>query len=388
MKKVITIPEPCHEDWNKMTPTEKGAFCKSCQKEVHDFTNKSKQEAEEIIDKAEGKVCGRFRKDQISSSNNFTSMAIKSGIAASLIFSTQAAITQNIIQGEPTIDTQIQQPLTIAGSIFNQQQNKLSFAICTLYKGNEIIQITHANQFGNFSFRPVHYSLEELHMVVSHEGYENEIILLSHEKEYTIKVNMASEFVSPYLPQPAPPALDITIPNIEDLYTVGDIVYEEVLTGLPVMEEIPIDTIIGDTVNLFLPEIDVEINGHIDSEQTKKDATVEKTICYTLGGVRSVSIETIETRQPEEKVNEGTLITDSKSILYPNPTEGLSNLKMDEDGNYLINIYHNNGQLLNTNTFSGTAFAIDLTSYENGWYLIEVINQDTQKKFVHKLVKY
>ncbi|EDM43528.1 hypothetical protein SCB49_00725 [unidentified eubacterium SCB49] len=42
MKKAIkiSIPEPCHEDWNKMTTTERGAFCKVCTKEVIDFTKK------------------------------------------------------------------------------------------------------------------------------------------------------------------------------------------------------------------------------------------------------------------------------------------------------------------------------------------------------------
>lgn len=37
----ITIPTPCHEDWSKMSPSERGRFCGSCKKEVHDFTGKS-----------------------------------------------------------------------------------------------------------------------------------------------------------------------------------------------------------------------------------------------------------------------------------------------------------------------------------------------------------
>ena len=35
------IPNPCSEDWSKMTPTEKGAFCDKCQKEVRDYTTES-----------------------------------------------------------------------------------------------------------------------------------------------------------------------------------------------------------------------------------------------------------------------------------------------------------------------------------------------------------
>lgn len=62
----ISIPKPCHEDWNKMTPDQKGAFCKVCNKSVHDFSRKSAEEVEQILLKEEeGKVCGRFRSDQI-----------------------------------------------------------------------------------------------------------------------------------------------------------------------------------------------------------------------------------------------------------------------------------------------------------------------------------
>jgi len=66
MKKSITIkiPEPCHEDWNKMTPTEKGKFCNNCSKEVYDFTNMSDEALVKHL--AENKnLCGRFKKTQL-----------------------------------------------------------------------------------------------------------------------------------------------------------------------------------------------------------------------------------------------------------------------------------------------------------------------------------
>jgi len=67
MKKAITlhIPEPCHEDWNKMTPTEKGKFCSVCTKEVFDFTKASDEELYKKVQSG-SKLCGRLRVDQLN----------------------------------------------------------------------------------------------------------------------------------------------------------------------------------------------------------------------------------------------------------------------------------------------------------------------------------
>ena len=34
----LSIPEPCHQTWREMTPTQQGRFCNSCAKEVIDFS--------------------------------------------------------------------------------------------------------------------------------------------------------------------------------------------------------------------------------------------------------------------------------------------------------------------------------------------------------------
>ncbi|MBP9068944.1 MAG: T9SS type A sorting domain-containing protein [Bacteroidia bacterium] len=70
---IITIPEPCHEDWNKMLPDEKGKFCNSCNKSVFDFSNKSDNEIKDILlANKDQKVCGHFKKTQINRPLNFT----------------------------------------------------------------------------------------------------------------------------------------------------------------------------------------------------------------------------------------------------------------------------------------------------------------------------
>ena len=69
MKKVI-LPKPCSENWNEMTPTEKGAYCQKCQLEVMDFTQKSNDQIREILIANQGKrTCGHISKTQLDSIN-------------------------------------------------------------------------------------------------------------------------------------------------------------------------------------------------------------------------------------------------------------------------------------------------------------------------------
>lgn len=66
----ISIPKPCHEDWNAMTPTEKGAFCAACAKEVMDFSNMNDDEVKHyFLLNAGKKTCGRFHKEQLKGLN-------------------------------------------------------------------------------------------------------------------------------------------------------------------------------------------------------------------------------------------------------------------------------------------------------------------------------
>lgn len=61
----ITINKPCHENWDAMTPNAQGAFCKSCAKDVVDFSKMGIAEIKSFFNKPQGKVCGRFEEKQL-----------------------------------------------------------------------------------------------------------------------------------------------------------------------------------------------------------------------------------------------------------------------------------------------------------------------------------
>lgn len=83
----INIPNPCHEDWAKMTPNEQGRFCGNCQKTVVDFTNFSPEDIQHYFTKYYGqKVCGHFKNEQLALINIQIPSAIIYQIPASRRF--------------------------------------------------------------------------------------------------------------------------------------------------------------------------------------------------------------------------------------------------------------------------------------------------------------
>ncbi len=62
----ISIPKPCTENWDRMTQTDKGKHCASCNKVVIDFSKMKDQEIIDVMLKHHGKkVCGNFFNTQI-----------------------------------------------------------------------------------------------------------------------------------------------------------------------------------------------------------------------------------------------------------------------------------------------------------------------------------
>ncbi len=62
----LSIPTPCHRTWSDLTTVAGGGFCASCQKQVIDFSGLSEKEIVGHFSSPGGKVCGRFRAEQLN----------------------------------------------------------------------------------------------------------------------------------------------------------------------------------------------------------------------------------------------------------------------------------------------------------------------------------
>ena len=110
MKTILTIPEPCHENWHSMTPTQKGRFCNSCNKEVIDFTQTPKSELARVIKKG-GDICGRFKPQQLNTPLPSVSRSEFRRNAALLGFTSLLAI------GTPVLGQETSEPVEAIAQI-------------------------------------------------------------------------------------------------------------------------------------------------------------------------------------------------------------------------------------------------------------------------------
>lgn len=84
---MINIPNPCSEDFSKMSPVQQGFHCESCQKVVVDFTDKSDAEIASFLEQNRGrKTCGRFRISQVVKHQTFAFHIVRFAAAVLLAF--------------------------------------------------------------------------------------------------------------------------------------------------------------------------------------------------------------------------------------------------------------------------------------------------------------
>jgi hypothetical protein len=64
--RLIKIPNPCSENWNKMNKTKNGRFCESCNQVVIDFTKMKDEKIKSYFEiNQSNDICGNYKKSQV-----------------------------------------------------------------------------------------------------------------------------------------------------------------------------------------------------------------------------------------------------------------------------------------------------------------------------------
>ncbi|MFT5821604.1 MAG: hypothetical protein ACI8ZM_002858 [Crocinitomix sp.] len=156
----------CPENIGEMSPTIKGRFCDSCQKDIIDYTNMSNNEIREQLKTATNQTCGIFKKRQVMNSNR-VEMGSRFRLAFMLVFmmglsSTEVLAQDTLTTFYPTVETEIMMDSSfiIKGVIVDSDSIAIPFArvwvevdtaagiessICTMsdIEGNYKINIPH-----------------------------------------------------------------------------------------------------------------------------------------------------------------------------------------------------------------------------------------------------
>lgn len=109
LKYYLEIKEPCHESWEKMSPTDKGKFCSSCEKEVIDFTKINDRDILSVLKNAERNVCGRIQKERLNNSieteNSKSTFKNVKQLAASFLLLNFVLDSSKELKGQNVSDT-------------------------------------------------------------------------------------------------------------------------------------------------------------------------------------------------------------------------------------------------------------------------------------------
>ena len=174
----IFIPQPCHEDWSKMTPNEKGKFCSACQTIVTDFTLMSDAEIINHLQTASGKQCGRFNSFQLNrnlieekKSKSFFWSIPKFSAAASIVFSLlqlnakSQSINNSKVQTEifqkDCVEINNQRSISEVDSVSINNSNELGGAV---FKVIEVGKQTKHKHYWSWKF-PFYHKRKEKHWI-------------------------------------------------------------------------------------------------------------------------------------------------------------------------------------------------------------------------------
>ncbi|MEX1002968.1 MAG: T9SS type A sorting domain-containing protein [Crocinitomicaceae bacterium] len=343
--KRLDIPEPCHENWADFTPTEKGAFCGSCQIDVVDFSNKSPNEVKTILQaKAGKKMCGRFRKTQLDELNDD-------------FFAWENQSQRSF-------------------------QSKFLYA-CLIVFGMSLFTSCHVkDHFVMGKMLPPVENVQENNQLDLTDSIKGEVKVDPEEKPKPIQNNHQNEFKKgkiAYHPDSEEKPADCS-PD-ESLFIKGDTIYipeENKATEDSLEQSIAEDTLYDDIM------IDGEIEIPQSFETYVNDTTDEKNSHSVIETVDSVhhknNVDPTYSIEVEDKK-----VDVFQTQLYPNPGKDVTNVVLEvfKEEQFNIYLYAIDGKRVKQ-IFMGKLpvgekrFVIDLINYPTGNYLI-VIQSHSQK---------
>lgn len=379
----IYIPEPCHENWAAMSPTEKGRFCAICTKEVVDFTRKTEKDILQHLEQAEGKTCGVFLPSQLSEPHMKSKPAtarefrVKKWLAASLAFlglfnlgkeakaqkMGKVAIKGDVMPIE-THNANIQTSI-IHGQVTTPDGKAVAQATVIINSGDE--QIGEMKTMANGSFRteiaPGKIKNNSISINASHDfRYKNLEQVYINKASTRVGIVLEEEYALLGEVAWVEPQEEIdTIPHAE--YTT--VVEESLITKVD-STFVSCSVIMGDTILVQENALPVQEN-------------VSPTLIDKVEEVIVDAAIPTEVRQPETEI-----VQLEHTRIYPNPGKEQLFIESDTDAVHQVTISDLQGKIIHNEQFSGMRTSFNGSTLAPGIYLIRI--QTGEQSETHRWV--
>jgi hypothetical protein len=399
----LTITEPCHENWDGMTPVEKGKFCGSCQKQVVDFSNMNDRQVAEFFKKpSTGSVCGRFMTDQLDRPIEIPRKRIpwvkyffQIALPAFLISikasasKTQGEVKVNKISGKDTtrkpVYTDIKmmgmvaRPYTIKpvigdtivvptekpvemmmGDVEELVDTAILKPVCTREKmgkissGVQVIIYEIEGTVVDENGQPVPFASIET-------GKTGEAVMADENGIFKIKKNWLDKETG----------FVVSSTGFESKKVIKG---EEAWAAGKLFVQLK--------SNVVLPEVVVSVIG------------ITGRVCYKLGGVSYIKGQTISIIENKDKKEIKIPAEENKLVVFPNPVQSGAavsiSFKKIEEGYYLLQLMNPAGQVIHHNEIwidsEARLLNIDLPLVAAGSYFMVLTNKKTGKKLTEKII--
>lgn len=358
-KIALSIAEPCHENWDNMSPDAKGKFCGSCQKQVVDFSNMSDREVAQFFKKpSTGSVCGRFMSDQLNREIEIPKKRIpwaKHFFTIMLpAFLISKASAQNSKMGKimPVEKDTTRTPITSEIRMLGMVAPKIiepfmgDTTVCT----TEVITKTLKGKIVDEAGNAVPYASIQI-------GKTLNTYVADENGEFAINTTLLGKNKSLLVSSVGFESQEVVIDKMDNVLKI-------------------------EMKSIMLGEVVVVASETVRGKVSVTMGAVTKGVCITN------EVDEVITRDIEVPASQ------NKFFIYPNPVLSGGNaslgISMMDEGYYAVNFLNLSGQLMQQKEIwidgKARVLNIDVPNVAAGSYFLVLTNKKTGKKMTEKII--
>jgi len=208
----ISIPEPCAQNWEEMTPCNDGRFCDHCKNNVVDFTSWNDTQVFNYYQQHSGEhFCGRYLNSQLNrpiipAQPQSRLYRIFVGLGLVLIFA-QVPVAYAQKKAHTNVQHPQKKPNTsnktfeLKGIVQDEKKQPITSAVIQLYRDNKIVAGTVSDYDGLYTIKPL--DTGSYNVVVTMQSYKaiKTQVIISADQQLNFDMQIDKEYMhQPMLP--------------------------------------------------------------------------------------------------------------------------------------------------------------------------------------------